>query len=204
MISTDAGNMTRSVERSHDDKHMQAFPREWDTDSGGEFMTDKRMHEATINSSLDAYLHGAKEGDADQARRLHEMLDLMLTEREIPDGQLWLTDHGKMLLADMHRQLSQCGGSGGHLRDTVLDAVQFKPYQGHWQDTCSYLHDLRIATTVANELCEQRDAGREPNVTQAAKAVADHGEFGLDSSRICEIYDEIALTLGGFREISSC
>jgi hypothetical protein len=45
-------------------------------------MTRTRMDEATINASLDACLHGAKEGDSDQARRLHEMLDLMLTERE--------------------------------------------------------------------------------------------------------------------------
>jgi len=165
-------------------------------------MTNKRMDEAIINTSLDAYLHGAKKGDADQARRLHEMLDLMLTERKIPDGQLWLTDHGKVLLADMHRQLSQC--EGDHLRDTILDAVQFKPRKGHWQDTCSYLRDLRIATSVANELCEQRDAGRKPNITQAAKAVADRGEFGLSPTRICEVYDEIASTLGGFREISHC
>ena len=49
-------------------------------------MTDKRMAEATINDSLDAYLHGAEEGDPYQARHLHEMLDLMLTEREIPAG----------------------------------------------------------------------------------------------------------------------
>jgi hypothetical protein len=166
-------------------------------------MTNTRMDEATINTSLDAYLHGAKEGDTDQARRLHEMLDFMLTERELPDGQLWLTEHGKMLLADMHRQLSQCGGGGDQLRDTVLDAVQLKPCKGHWRDTCSYLRDLRIATTVANELCEQRDAGREPNVPQAAKAVADRGEFGLDPSRICEVYDEIASTVGGFKEIST-
>ena len=166
-------------------------------------MINTRMDEATINTSLNAHLHGAKEGDTDQARRLHEMLDFMLTEREMPEGQLWLTEHGKMLLADMHRQLSQCGGGGGLLRDTVLDAVQFKRCKGHWRDTCSYLRDLRIATTVANELCEQRDAGREPNVTQAAKAVADRGEFGLNPSRICEVYDEIASTVGGFREISA-
>ena len=49
-------------------------------------MTQTRMDEATINASLDACLHGAKEGDIDQARRLHELLDLMLTERETKDG----------------------------------------------------------------------------------------------------------------------
>jgi len=167
-------------------------------------MTAKRMAETTINASLDAYLHGAKEGDAYQARHLHEMLDLMLTEREIPDGQLWLTEHGKMLLAEMHRQLSHCGGGGEHLRDTVLDAVQFRPHRGHWQDTCSFLHDLRVATTVANELCEQRDAGREPNIAEAAKAVADRGEFGSDPIQIQEVYDEIASTVSGFKEISRC
>ena len=61
-------------------------------------MMNTRMSEATINASLDAYLHGAQEGDTSQARRLHEMLDFMLTEREMPEGQLWLTEHGKMLL----------------------------------------------------------------------------------------------------------
>jgi len=162
------------------------------------------MDETTINASLDAYFHGAQEGDADQARRLHKMLDSMLTEREIPDGQLWLTDHARMLLANMHRQLSHCDGSGDQLRDTVLDAVQLMPHKGHWQDTCSYLCDLRTAIAVANELCEQRAAGKEPNVTQAVKSVADGGEFGLDPFRIREIYDEIASTIGGFREISSC
>jgi len=45
-------------------------------------MTHVRMDEASINASLDAFLHGAQEGDADQARQLHQMLDLMLTERE--------------------------------------------------------------------------------------------------------------------------
>jgi len=165
-------------------------------------MTSKRMTEATINTSLDAYLHDAKEGDAYQARQLHEMLDLMLTEREIPDGQLWLTDHGKMLLADMHRQLSQCEGEGDLLRDTVLDAVQLKPHKDNLQDPCSYVRDLRIAISVANELCEQRGEGMNPNITQAVKAVADHGEFGLNPSRIREVYDEIAATVGGFKEFS--
>ena len=81
-------------------------------------MTGPRMNEATINASLDAYLHGAQQGDAQQARHLHEMLDLMLTEREIPEGQLWLTEHAKMLLAEMHRQLAKCKGNGEplHLR----------------------------------------------------------------------------------------
>jgi len=167
-------------------------------------MTNTRMGEATIDASLDAYLHSAQEGDVSQARRLHEMLDLMLTERENPDGQLWLTDHGRMLLADMHRQLSHCEGRGDSLRDSVLEAVQLKPHRGHWQDTCSFLRDLRIATTVANELCEQRAADREPNVSEAAQAVADRGEFGLSTAQICGVYDEIASTVGGFKEISHC
>jgi hypothetical protein len=132
------------------------------------------------------------------------MLDLMLTEREIPAGQLWLTDHGKTLLADMHRQLSHCEGGGDHLRDSVLDAVQFMPRGGSWQDTYSYLRDLRIAITVANELCEQRCANGKPSVTRAAQAIADRGEFGLDPARIREVYDEVASTVGGFKEFSNC
>ncbi len=166
-------------------------------------MTHKRMDESAINASLDAYLHGAQGGDVYQARRLHEMLDFMLTERDSPDGQMWLTEHGKMLLADMHRQLSHCE-SGDHLSETVLDAVQLKPRTGHWQDMCGFVRDLRIALTVANELCEQRDAGGQPDLARAAKAVADRGEFGLNSSRISDVYDEVASTVGGFKEISRC
>ena len=65
-------------------------------------------------------------------------------------------------------------------------------------------NDLKIAISVANELCEQRGEGMNPNITQAVKAVADHGEFGLNGSRIREVYDEIAATEGGFNEISLC
>jgi hypothetical protein len=162
------------------------------------------MAESTINASLDAYLHGAKAGDTHQARQLHEMLDLMLTEQEKPEGKLWLTDHGKMMLAEMHRQLSHCEGTGNQLSDTVLDAVQLKPRKGLWRDTCSYVHDLKVAIAVASELCEQRDSDQELNLAEAARAVADRGEFDLDQSRICEIYDEVASTVGGFKEISHC
>ena len=167
-------------------------------------MMHKRMKETAIDASLDAYLHGAEAGDAEQARRLHGMLDKMLTEREAPEGKMWLTDHGRMLLADMHRQLSHCEGSGGELGEYVLEAVQLKPHQGHWRDTCSYLRDLRIAITVANELCQQRSAGDEPDVTLAAMVVADRGEFDLNPSQIREIYDEIATTVVGFRDIAHC
>jgi hypothetical protein len=162
------------------------------------------MDEAAINASLDACLHGAKQGDTNQARRLHELLDLMLMERETEDGQMWLTDHGKMLLADMHRQLSRVEGSRHRLHESVLDAVQLKPRQGRWNDTCDYLHDLRVAIAVANELCEQQAGGGKPSVSEAARIVAEHGEFDLEASRIREVYDEIASTLGGFREIVHC
>jgi len=162
------------------------------------------MDEATINASLDACLHGAKEGDIDQARHLHELLDLMLMERETEKGRMWLTDHGKMLLAGMHRQLSHCEGSGPRLQESVLDAVQLKPHQGQWHDTCEYLHDLRVAIAVANELCEQRSGGGKPNVGKAARAVAEGGEFDMPAERIHEVYDEIASTLGGFKEIAHC
>ena len=167
-------------------------------------MTQTRMDEATLNASLDACLHGAKEGNTEQARRLHEMLDLMLMERETESGRMWLTDHGKMLLANMHRQLSHCEGSGPGLQESVLDAVQLRPSQGHWQDTCEYLHDLRVAIAVANELCEQRSGGGKPSVRKAARAVAERGEFDIGADKIHEVYDEIASTLGGFREIAHC
>jgi hypothetical protein len=183
---------------------MQAFLRKRHTDKGDEIMIHKRMDEASINTALDACLHGAKEGDFQQARQLHEMLDFMLTEREVPDGKLWLTEHGKMLLADMHRQLSHCEDDSDHLRDTVLEAVQLRPQLGRWKDTCSYVHDLKVAITVANELCEQRNAGRKPDIDAAAQTVAERGEFDLDPRRICEVYDEIAANVGGFREFARC
>jgi len=167
-------------------------------------MTNRRMTEATINASLDAHLHGAREGDAAEARQLHDMFDQMLTQRELPEGQLWLTDHGRMLLAQMHRELSHCESSGDHLRDEVLDAVQFNTQQGRWQDSCSFVHDLRVAMTVANELCVQRDAGLSPNVPDAAKTVALRGEFGLDADQLADTYEQIASRIGGFREISGC
>jgi hypothetical protein len=175
-----------------------------DADQGGETMTHKRMNEAQIDKSLDAFLHGAQEGDARQARKLHELLDQMLTEREIPDGQLWLTDHGRMLLAEMHRELSHCEGGGHQLSTTVLEAVQLRPHRGHWRDSCSFVHDLRIAIAVANDLCEQRNKGEKPDISKAAQAVADIEETGLNPSAVQEIYDEIAATVGGFREISHC
>jgi hypothetical protein len=167
-------------------------------------MTQTRMDETTINASLDACLHGAKEGDTTQARRLHELLDLMLMERETEDGRMWLTEHGRLLLADMHRQLSHCEGSGPQLQKTVLDAVRLQPGHGQWHDTCEYLHDLRVAIAVANELCEQRSEGDKPSVRKAARLVAERGEFDMDPDRIQEVYEEIASTLGGFREIAHC
>lgn len=167
-------------------------------------MIHKRMNEASINTALDSYLHGAKEGDFHKAQQLHEMLDFMLTEREVPEGKLWLTEHGKMLLAEMHRQLSHCEGKGNRLRDDVLEAVRLRPHRGKWKDTCSYVRDLKIAISVANELCEQRNAGTKPDLTDAAQIVADGGEFGLDSSQIRAVYDEIASTVGGFKEFAHC
>ncbi|MFC1688888.1 hypothetical protein ACFL07_04410 [Pseudomonadota bacterium] len=167
-------------------------------------MTNRRMAEATINASLDAHLHGAQEGDAGHARQLHDLLDRMLTGQELPEGVLWLTDHGKMLMAQMHRELGHCESSGDQLRDQVLSAVQFKPHAGHWEDSCSFVHDLRVAMTVANELCVQRDAGKEPNVTEAAATAAEGGEFGLDAGQLAEVYEKVAATVGGFREISRC
>lgn len=164
-------------------------------------MAHRHMDEATINASLDAFLHGAQSGDVEQARRLHEMLEQMLTERAIPDGQLWLTDHGRQVLADMHRQLSECDGCGERLRDVVLDAVRLGPHKGSWPDTSSFFHDLQIATAVANELCIQRESGLDRSVARAATKVAESGEFLMDPARISDVYEEISLTVDGFKEI---
>lgn len=166
-------------------------------------MNTSRMSEGAINASLDAHLHGARQGNAQDAKKLHEMLDAMLSEREIDQGQMWLTEHGKRVLADMHRRLGQCGGKGDELKDIVLEAMQFKPHTGHWDDTCSYLRDLRVALAVANELCIHRDAGNEPNLALAAEEVAESSEFGMEPAQICEVYDEIASTVKGFKAISS-
>lgn len=167
-------------------------------------MTHTRMDEASINASLDKYLHGAREGDVNQARRLHEMLDYMLTGQDSEGGQLWLTEHGRLLLARMHRQLSHCEGTGHVLEDDVLDAVWLKPHKGHWDDSCSFVNDMRIAIAVADELCEQRKAGHELDFEAAIIAVEKTGGYGKSAEQIADIYEEIASTVGGFREMSSC
>lgn len=167
-------------------------------------MIDTRMDEAAIDARLDAYARGAREGDGAQARHLHEMLDAMLTEGETPDGRLWLTDHGRMLLAGMHRELGRCEATGPSLADAVLEAVRLKPGRHHWDDTCSFIRDLRLAITVANEMCEQREAGGSADLTRAAETVAKGGEFGSNPAQIREIYNEIAATVTGFREIAHC
>ena len=167
-------------------------------------MTHTRMDEASINASLDRYLHGAREGDVNQARRLHEMLDNMLTGTDSEGGQLWLTEHGRLLLARMHRQLSHCEGTGHDLEDDVLDAVWLKPHRGHWDDSCSFVNDMRIAIAVADEICQQRKAGQELDFESAVKAVEKSGGYDKSAEQIADIYEEIASTVGGFREMSSC
>ena len=52
--------------------------------------------------------------------------------------------------------------------------------------------------------CARRGAGKEPDVSLAAKSVAESGEFGLHESHISEVYDKIAATVIGFREIPGC
>lgn len=167
-------------------------------------MIETRMDEAAIDARLDLYARAAGEGDTEQARHLHELFDFMLTERETEEGRLWLTDHGKMLLAGMHRDLGRCKTSGQGLADSVLQAVRLKPNPHHWDDTCSFMRDLRLAITVANEMCAQREAGDEPDLARAAEAVAEGGEFGSNPAQIREIYDDIASTVSGFREIAHC
>ena len=166
-------------------------------------MNARHMDEAAIDASLDDYLHGAQEGNRYQAQRLHEMLDGMLTEQEMAEGHLWLTDHARMVLAEMRRQLSHCEGEGHLLSDRVMEAVQLKPRKSVWQDACSYVKDLRVAISVANELCEQKGSGQSPDIAAAAQIVADRGEFDLDSSQIRTIYEEVAATTGGFDPIES-
>jgi hypothetical protein len=165
-------------------------------------MTTPRMTEATLNASLDACIRDAWEGNVDQARHLHEMLDNMLTGRETAEGTYWLTRHAREVLADMHRELSHCQESGHLLEEHVLKAVRLSPGEHHWSDTCNFVSDLRVAIAVANELCEQHQAGKEPNTRLAAAKVADKGDYGMDQVEILKIYDDIASTVGGFREIS--
>ena len=165
-------------------------------------MNTRHMDEAAINASLDDYLHGAQEGNRYHAQRLHEMLDAMLTEQELGEGQLWLTDHARMVLAEMHRQLSHCEGEGHLLSDRVMEAVQLKPRKSVWQDACSYVKDLRVAISVANELCEQKSAGQSPDISTAARVVADRGEFELEPAQIRTIYEEVAATTGGFDQFT--
>mgnify|MGYP001815262356 CR=1 FL=1 len=165
-------------------------------------MANPRLDESTINASLDAYLHGAEKGDVNQARKLHEMLDRILSGREERDGKLWLTDHARMLLAEMHRELSHCDETGHSLEEHVLDAVRLKPRKGQWKDSCNFVSDLRVAIAVAHELCEQTRVGGESNLDAAVRVVEEDGHFQLQADRIRDIYEEIADTVGGFKEIS--
>jgi hypothetical protein len=160
------------------------------------------MDEAALDASLDDYLHGAQQGNHHHAQRLHKMLDAMLTEQEVAEGQLWLTDHARMVLAEMHRQLSHCEGEGHLLSDRVLEAVQLKPRKSAWQDAYTYVKDLRVAISVAAELCEMRSAGQSPDVEAAAQIVAERGDFDLDSEQIQEIYEQVAATTGGFEQFT--
>lgn len=166
-------------------------------------MTKTRMGEAALNASLDACLHDARSGDTRQARRLHELLDHMLTEREGPEGRFWLTDHGRMVLAEMHRSLSHCPHSDDKIAEAALDAVHILPKPGHWPDQGSFVKDLRVAISVANELCEQRDLEGGPDIAAAVDRVVQRGEFELDASQIRNIYEEVAGAIGGFHEISA-
>jgi hypothetical protein len=167
-------------------------------------MIKNRMNEAAIDARLDECIRGAHSGDVGQARELHDILDAMLTERDTPEGRLWLTDHGRQFLARMHRDLSHCEGAGPRLADAVLAAVRLNPHPAHWDDTCSFIRDLRLAITVANEMCEQREAGSNPDVARAAETVAKGGEFGPNPEYIRHVYDEIAATVTGFRDIAHC
>lgn len=166
-------------------------------------MAQARMDEATINASLDAYLHGAEKGDVNQARKLHDMLDRMLSEQEGVRGRLWLTDHARMVLAGMHRELSHCEEKGHELEEHVLDAVRLKPRRGHWKDSCNFVNDLRVAIAVAHELCEQNQAGADTDLDAAVRTVERNGPFGLEAKQIRDIYEDIADTVGGFKEISN-
>ncbi len=167
-------------------------------------MTHARLDESAINASLDAYLHGARDGDINQARQLHDLLDRALTEQETDDGRLWLTDHARMLLADMHRQLSHCEETGAALTEHVLDAVQLRPRAGQWPDPCNFVADMRVALAVANELCQQNQAGCAQDLDLAVAQVAEAGEYGTDAAKIRRTYDVIADTVGGFREMTRC
>jgi hypothetical protein len=167
-------------------------------------MMQNRLNETVIDTRLDACVRAAQGGDVDQARKLHEMLDAMLIERETPEGRFWLTDHGRMLLAGMHRELGACEGTGHQLSEAVLDAVRLKPHPAHWDDTCSFIRDLRLAITVANEMCEQRESGGATDLDSAVEAVASGGEFGPDAGQIRKTYEEIASTVSGFKEIAHC
>ena len=167
-------------------------------------MIQNRMNEAAIDARLDECIRGAQGGDDSQARELHDVLDAMLTERDTPEGKVWLTDHARQFLARMHRDLSHCEGAGASLSEAVLAAVRLNPHPAHWDDTCSFIRDLRLAITVANEMCEQREAGGKPDVAAAAETVAKGGEFGANPEHIRHVYDEIAASVAGFRDIAHC
>jgi hypothetical protein len=162
------------------------------------------MDETAINASLDACLHGAREGDVNHARQLHYRLGKALTEQETDEGRLWLTDHARMLLADVHRQLSHCEETGKALSEHVLVAVSLRPRVGQWPDPCNFVANMRVALAVANELCQQSKAGCTQDLDQAVAKVAEAGEYGTDAAKIRRTYDEIVDAVEGFREMTRC
>ena len=78
------------------------------------------------------------------------------------------------------------------------------PHEQAWRDNCSFVQDLRVAIAVANELCEQRSAGEQPDLERAVHAVAERGDFGLSEPRVRKVYGEISSAVDGFREIAHC
>ena len=74
---------------------------------------------------------------------------------------------------------------GGMYAGHVLDAVRLKPREGHWQDSCDFVADLRVALSVANVLCEQNQAGCSQDLDKAAQEVARSGEYDLDAKGQC-------------------
>ena len=54
------------------------------------------------------------------------------------------------------------------------------------------------------ELCQQNMAESEQDLNAAVSKVVESGDYDLDAARILDIYEKIADTVGGFREMTRC
>jgi hypothetical protein len=138
----------------------------------------KRETAQVMNYLLQSAYESAQAGDNYEAQRVHEYLNLMLTEQvDVQGKQWWLTEFGKQVSAEIHDRLSQCEGRGNALLQSILDASLYTKHRGLKRNSGSVATDHMIAHLVAEAVYQQHVKGEKQNLTAAAQTVADSGKF---------------------------